>query len=92
MEPIDQHPSGLAIDPDGQGLRQSHHLNHTHPIFHNHNSPAMLTHIILSIYFGPYLDHHLACGLVAMLGSEMEGGGLVLRGGGWGIGDLLWER
>ena len=41
----------------------------------------MPTHSILSIHLGPCLDQHPACGLVATPGSDMERGGLPLRGG-----------
>ena len=36
----------------------------------------MPTHVILCIHLGPCLDQHPACDLVAMLGSQMEGGAL----------------
>ena len=40
---------------------------------------TVITHVIYSISLGPCLDQHPACGLVAIRGSEMERGGLVLR-------------
>ena len=47
----------------------------------------MQTHFIQSIHLGPCLNQHPACGLVAKPGSEMERGGLVLRGGGGDLGE-----
>jgi len=45
------------------------------------------THFILSIHLGPCLDQHPACGLVAIVGSDMERGPLVLGLRTW----VLWE-
>jgi len=39
----------------------------------------MPTHEIHSIQLGPCLDQHPACGLLAMHGSKVERGELVLR-------------
>jgi len=50
----------------------------------------MKTYTIQSIHLGPCLDQHTACGLVAIPGSEMERGDLVLREGMGG--GMLWEE
>ena len=52
-------------------------------------SQTMTTYIIQSIHLGPCFDQHPACGLVAILGSLMERGGLGLRLEGWGGRDAL---
>jgi len=49
-------------------------------------SQTMTTYITQSIHLGPCLDQHPACGLVAILGSVMERGGL-----GRGVG-MLWKE
>ena len=54
---------------------------HTSPIPYSIQSHTMPTHAILSIHLGPCFDQHAACGLVAIRGSEMERGPLVLQGG-----------
>ena len=51
-------------------------------------SNIISTHFILSIHLDPCLDQKPACGLVAIPGSAMERGPLVLRGGKGGAGGL----
>jgi len=83
----DPPPSGLAPDPGVQGTRQSPHSTHLHPLSpYSIQSYTVPTHVILSIHLGPCFDQHPACGLAAILGSEMERGVLVLRGRGGALG------